>query len=212
MKYQLKTAMIVASLALSSIFALGSTVQAFPKVDNTIDDSADSDVDLSEEAYTGTQFTCVPDGNGNVATVGQRPGGDPIPVIMWTSDSSKYFGQKVSPQSRCQIVTERFNQAVTNSGGSLQDVVLTSGKVGDKTVICVLSIKETGCDGGNTLFTLNPKNAKRPNQVLAQIAQISRQGSSAGVIRETGGRVQVKLSDLLKGKSGARIKPATRGL
>ncbi|MFN7517821.1 MAG: COP23 domain-containing protein [Dolichospermum sp.] len=212
MKYQLKTAMIVATLALSSIFAFGSTVQAFPKVDNTIDDSADSDVDLSEEAYTGTQFTCVPDGNGNVATVGQRPGGDPIPVIMWTSDSSKYFGQKVSPQSRCQIVTERFNQAVTNSGGSLQDVVLTSGKVGDKTVICVLSIKETGCDGGNTLFTLNPKNAKRPNQVLAQIAQISRQGSSAGVIRETRGRVQVKLSDLLKGKSGARIKPATRGL
>ncbi|MFO0408847.1 MAG: COP23 domain-containing protein [Dolichospermum sp.] len=212
MKYQLKTAMIVGSLALSSIFAFGSTVQAFPKVDNTIDDSADSDVDLSEEAYTGTQFTCVPDGNGNVATVGQRPGGDPIPVIMWTSDSSKYFGQKISPQSRCQIVTERFNQAVTNSGGSLQDVVLTSGKVGDKTVICVLSIKETGCDGGNTLFTLNPKNAKRPNQVLAQIAQISRQGSSAGVIRETRGRVQVKLSDLLKGKSGARIKPATRGL
>jgi hypothetical protein len=191
---------------------LGSTVQAFPKVDNTIDDSADSDVDLSEEAYTGTQFTCVPDGNGNVATVGQRPGGDPIPVIMWTSDSSKYFGQKVSPQSRCQIVTERFNQAVTNSGGSLKDVVLTSGTVGTKTVICVLSINDTGCDGGNTLFTLNPKNAKRPDQVLAQIAQISRQGSSAGVIRETGGRVQVKLSDLLKRKSAARIKPATGGL
>ena len=212
MKYQLKTAMIVATLALSSIFAFGSTVQAFPKVDNTIDDSADSDVDLSEEAYTGTQFTCVPDGNGNVATVGQRPGGEPIPVIIWTSDSSKYFGQKISPQSRCQIVTERFNQAVTNSGGSLQNVVLTSGKVGDKTVICVLSKDDTGCNGGNTLFTLNPKNAKRPNQVLAQIAQISRQGSSAGVIRETRGRVQVKLSDLLKGKSGDRIKPATGGL
>jgi hypothetical protein len=109
-------------------------------------------------------------------------------------------------------VTERFNQAVTNSGGSLKDVVLTSGTVGTKTVICVLSINDTGCDGGNTLFTLNPKNAKRPDQVLAQIAQISRQGSSAGVIRETGGRVQVKLSDLLKRKSAARIKPATGGL
>ena len=212
MKYQLKTAMIVATLALSSIFALGSTVQAFPKVDNSIDNSADSDVDMSEEAYTGTQFTCVPDENGNVATVGQRPGGEPIPVIIWTSDSSKYFGQKVSPQSRCQIVTERFNQAVTNSGGSLQDVVLTSGTVGAKTVICVLSIKDTGCDGGNTLFTLNPKNAEKPDQVLEQIAQISRQGSSAGVIRETRSRVQVKLSDLLKGKPAARIKPATGGL
>ena len=212
MKYQLKTAMIVATLALSSIFALGSTVQAFPKVDNSIDNSADSDVDMSEEAYTGTQFTCVPDENGNVATVGQRPGGEPIPVIIWTSDSSKYFGQKVSPQSRCQIVTERFNQAVIKSGGRLKDVVLTSGKVGAKTVICVLSIKDTGCDGGNTLFTLNPKNAEKPDQVLEQIAQISRQGSSAGVIRETRSRVQVKLSDLLKGKPAARIKPATGGL
>ena len=36
MKHQLKTAMIVATLALSSIFALGSTVQAFPKIDNTV--------------------------------------------------------------------------------------------------------------------------------------------------------------------------------
>jgi hypothetical protein len=212
MKHQLKTAMIVATLALSSIFALGSTVQAFPKIDNTVDNSDDSDLDLSEEAYTGTKFTCISDENGNVATVGQRPGGEPIPVIIWTSDSSKYFGQKVSPQSRCQIVTERFNQAVTNSGGSLKDVVLTSGTVGTKTVICVLSINDTGCDGGNTLFTLNPKNAKRPDQVLAQIAQISRQGSSAGVIRETGGRVRVKLTALLKGKSAARIKPATGGL
>ncbi|MCW9681551.1 COP23 domain-containing protein [Dolichospermum planctonicum UHCC 0167] len=212
MKHQLKTAMIVATLALSSIFALGSTVQAFPKIDNTVDNSDDSDLDLSEEAYTGTQFTCISDENGNVATVGQRPGGEPIPVIIWTSDSSKYFGQKVSPQSRCQIVTERFNQAVTNSGGSLKDVVLTSGTVGTKTVICVLSINDTGCDGGNTLFTLNPKNAKKPDQVLAQIAQISRQGSSAGVIRETGGRVRVKLTALLKGKSAARTKPATGGL
>ncbi|MFN7657896.1 MAG: COP23 domain-containing protein, partial [Dolichospermum sp.] len=135
MKHQLKTAIVVATLALSGIVGLGSTVQALPPVDNKVDSSSNnSNVNPSEEAYTGTQFTCVPDGNGNVATVGQRPGGDPIPVIMWTSDSSKYFGQKVSPQSRCQIVTERFNQAVTNSGGSLQDVVLTSGKVGDKTV------------------------------------------------------------------------------
>jgi Circadian oscillating protein COP23 len=212
MKHQLKTAMIVATLALSSIFALGSTVQAFPKIDNTVDNSDDSDLDLSEEAYTGTKFTCISDENGNVATVGQRPGGEPIPVIIWTSDSSKYFGQKVSPQSRCQIVTERFNQAVTNSGGSLKDVVLTSGTLGTRTVICVLSISDTGCDGGNTLFTLNPKNAKKPDQVLAQIAQISRQGSSAGVIRETGGRVRVKLTALLKGKSAARTKPATGGL
>ena len=69
--------------------------------------------------------------------------------------------------------------------------------VGEKTVICVVSINDTGCDGSNTLFTLNPKNAKKADQILAQIVQISREGSSAGVIRETKGRVQVRLKDLL---------------
>ncbi|MFM6011557.1 MAG: COP23 domain-containing protein, partial [Dolichospermum sp.] len=103
MKHQLKTVMIVGSLALSSIFAFGSIVQALPVIDNGVDDSNNSDLDLSEEAYIGTQFTCVPDGNGNVATVGQRPGGEPIPVIVWTSNSSKYFGQNITPQSRCRI-------------------------------------------------------------------------------------------------------------
>ena len=132
-----------------------------------------------------------------MATVGQRPGGDPIPVIMWTSDSSKYFGQKISPQSRCQIVTERFNQAVTNSGGSLKDVVLMTGRVNKSSVICVISANDTGCNKDNTLFTLKPENAKKADQVLAQIMQISREGSSAGVVRETEGRVQIKLQDVL---------------
>lgn len=208
MKHQLKT--MVATLVLSSIFAMGSVVQAFPKVDNTIDNSADSDTDLSEEADTRTVFSCVPDENGDIATVGQRPGGEPIPVIVWTSDSSKYFGNKVSPQSRCEIVTERFNEAVKNSEGKLQNVVLTSGIIADRTVICVLSIKDTGCDGNNTLFTLNPKNAKNPDKVLAQIAQISRKGSSAGVIRETSARLRVKLSTLLKEKLTTQNKPTTK--
>ena len=74
MKYQLKTAIVVATLALSSIVGLGSTVQALPPVDNTVDTSSNnSNVDPLEEANTGTKFSCVPQDNGNVATVGQRP-------------------------------------------------------------------------------------------------------------------------------------------
>ena len=207
MKHQLKTAILVATLAISSIVALGSSVQALPPLDNgnnevnNSNSSPVADVDPSEEANTGTQFTCVSQGDGNVATVGQRPGGEPIPVIIWTSASSKHFGEKFTPQSRCQIVTPKLNAAVAESGGSLKDVVLMNGRVNKNTVICVVSANDTGCNGRNTLFTLKPENAKKADQILAQIIQISRKGSSAGVIRETQGRVKVRLSDLLTKKA-----------
>jgi len=216
MKYQLKTAIVVATLALSSIVGLGSTVQALPPVDNKVDTSSNnSNVDPSEEANTGTKFSCVSQGKGNVATVGQRSGGQPIPVIIWTRQASKYFGDKFTPQQRCQIVTKKLGQAVANSGGSLKDVVLMTGRVNKNTVICVISASDTGCNGGNTLFTLKPENAKKADQVLAQIMQISREGSSAGVVRETEGRVQIKLQDVLTSNRGLSVgqgakKPAVR--
>ena len=216
MKHQLKTAILVTTLAISSIVALGSSVQALPPLDNgnnevnNSNSSPVADVDPSEEANTGTQFTCVSQGDGNVATVGQRPGGEPIPVIIWTSASLKYFGEKSTPQSRCQIVTPKLNAAVAESGGSLKDVVLMNGRVNKNTVICVVSANDTGCNGRNTLFTLKPENAKKADQILAQIIQISRKGSSAGVIRETQGRVKVRLSDLLTKKANRSLRQTTR--
>jgi hypothetical protein len=216
MKYQLKTAIVVATLALSSIVGLGSTVQALPPVDNTVDTSSDnSNVDPLEEANTGTKFSCVPQDNGNVATVGQRPGGQPIPIIIWTRQTSKYFGDKYTSQGRCEIVTNKLTRAVTNSGLKLKDVVLMTGRVNKSTVICIVSANETGCNGGNTLFTLKPENAKKADQILAQIMRISREGSGAGVIRETSARLQVKLEDVLTNNRNLSIvqgakKPAVR--
>lgn len=216
MKYQLKTAIVVATLTLSSIVGLGSTVQALPPVDNTVDTSSDnSNVDPSEEANTGTKFSCVPQDNGNVATVGQRPGGQPIPIIIWTSQTSKYFGDKYTSQGRCKIVTNKLTRAVTNSNRKLKDVVLMTGRINKSTVICIVSANETGCDGGNTLFTLKPENAKKADQILAQIMRISREGSGAGVIRETSARLQVKLEDVLTNNRNLSIvqgaeKPAVR--
>jgi hypothetical protein len=216
MKYQLKTAIVVATLALSSIVGLGSTVQALPPVDNTVDTSSNnSNVDPLEEANTGTKFSCVPQDNGNVATVGQRPGGQPIPIIIWTSQTSKYFGDKYTSQGRCKIVTNKLTRAVTNSGLKLKDVVLMTGRVNKSTVICIVSANETGCDGGNTLFTLKPENAKKADQILAQIMRISREGSGAGVIRETSARLQVTLEDVLTNNRNLSIvqgakKPAVR--
>ncbi|MFO0171505.1 MAG: COP23 domain-containing protein, partial [Aphanizomenon sp.] len=182
----------------------------------TVDTSSNnSNVDPSEEANTGTKFSCVPQDNGNVATVGQRPGGQPIPIIIWTSQTSKYFGDKYTSQGRCKIVTNKLTRAVTNSNRKLKDVVLMTGRINKSTVICIVSANETGCNGGNTLFTLKPENAKKADQILAQIMRISREGSGAGVIRETSARLQVTLEDVLTNNRNLSIvqgaeKPAVR--
>jgi len=163
------------------------------------DNPSDSEP-TGDESYNGTKFACVSQGNGKWATVGQRPGGQPIPVIIWTQSASKYFGSQFAPENRCQIVTRKFNTAVQESGGRLQDVLLTSGNVNGQVVICVISDRDNRCQDKNTLFTLKPENSKNPDKVLSQLLEISKKGSEGGVITETRSsrqRVTVKLSDVL---------------
>ncbi|MFM7558806.1 COP23 domain-containing protein, partial [Cylindrospermopsis raciborskii] len=109
-------------------------------------------------------------------------------------------GSQFAPENRCQIVSRKFNIAVQESGGSLQDVLLTTGNVNGQVVICVISGRDNGCQDKNTLFTLKPENAKNPDKVLTQLVEISKKGSGGGVITETRSsrqRVTVKLSDVL---------------
>lgn len=178
---KLSTTVLVANLALAGTL-IQSGVQAKPPT----------------ETYNGTKFTCVSQGNGNWATVGQRPGGSPITVITWTDAGSKYFGDNYTPQNRCRMVTPKFNRAVKQNGGRLKNVALIKGRVNKETVICIAStISRTGCNAENFLFTLKPENAQKANEILAQLTGISKQGSSAGVVRETTSRLRLELSELL---------------
>ena len=181
---------LASTLALSSILGLGNGQLKAQYSDDAFFDPSDP------SQYNGTKFSCVAQGS-DWSTVGQRPGGRPIPIIVWTKKGAQSFGENYNPKSRCEIVTANLNQAVEDSAGKLYDVVLTWGKLDDgKTVICALSLKdEGGCDGNNTLFALKPENAKDPNKVLETLTQISIKGSSAGVVSETKprGRLSVNL-------------------
>ena len=178
---KLSTTVLVTSLALTGTL-IQSGVQAKPPT----------------ETYNGTKFTCVSQGNGNWATVGQRPGGSPITVITWTDAGSKYFGDNYTPENRCRMVTPKFNRAVRQNGGRLKNVALIKGRVNNETVICVAStISRTGCNQQNFLFTLKPENSQKANEIVAQLTGIGKLGSSAGVVRETTGRLRLELSEVL---------------
>ncbi len=191
MNSKFSATVLVATLALSGILGLGNGQLKAQSSDDAFFDPTDP------SQYNGTKFTCVAQGS-DWSTVGQRPGGRPIPIIVWTKKGAQSFGEDYNPKSRCEVVTANLNQAVEDSAGNLYDVVLTWGNVGDKTVICALSLKdEGGCDGNNTLFALKPENAKDPNKVLETLTQISIKGSSAGVVSETTKRLSVNLGKVV---------------
>lgn len=149
----------------------------------------------TQPTVTGsTTFSCIPQGN-NYATVGQKAGREPVPLIVWTPKGSSHFGEKYPPQTRCQIVTQKLNAAINANGGTMKNLLLTNGIVSNQTVICTLRRQETACNPNNTLFTLKPENANRSGEVISQLMQIGRYGSSAGFIQETSGQVYVDLGD-----------------
>lgn len=206
MKSQLFAPVFATVLALASTVGFSTTTLARPDVGggSSSGSTGGSGSGVQPPSTGGTTFSCLPQG-GNYATVGQRTGGTPIPLIVWTAQGSSYFGGSYNPQNRCNIVSQRLNTAVSANGGRLQNLLLTHGMVNGETVIC--SIGTTGansCNANNMLFTLKPENANRAGQILGQLLQISRVGGSAGVIYETGlNQTYVDLGEWEKNSMGS---------
>lgn len=221
MQFKFIAQVLLTSVALSGMMAYTIEAQAVPTLgggstsaptssggsgSRTVPTGSSSGSSSSKPAATaskGTSFSCIAQKEGSVATVGQRPGGQPVPIIIWTTDSSKYFGEQFTPQTRCNIVTQKLNTAVSNNGGSLKNLLLTNGAINGQTVICALGSSETSCNSNNVLFTLKPDNAQKAGAILGQLLQISRSGSSAGVIRETPGQTYVNLENWEKQALGS---------
>ena len=89
-----------------------------------------------------------------------------------------YFGTEYTPETRCQIVSQRLQAATDRNGGTLKGLQLESGRLNGQMVICVLQSGENGCTNRNLLFTLNPENAKQPQAVIAKILTFASSGSA----------------------------------
>jgi hypothetical protein len=111
---------------------------------------------------------------GEFVTMARTARGN-VPVIRWVSN---YFsGSGYTPEKRCEIVSQKFQQF--NQDGRLQ--YLTTGRVNGLPVICAASSYGKGCDG--VLFTL--KAGQNPNQVLQDLMGVRNRAS--GPIKQLGG-------------------------
>ena len=103
------------------------------------------------------------------------------PLIIFQTAS-----ENLTPQERCNDVSQRMNRAVAQNGGKLSTLLLTTGKVNSQAVICFVNTAET-CNPSNVILTLlRRENAKDPGKVLSRIVRFGRAGGGTNVL-ESGG-------------------------
>ncbi len=101
-------------------------------------------------------------------------------MVAWNSN---YFGKEFTPEKRCQMVSERLQQAANNNGGTFKDLELASGTVNSQPVVCALQSGTKKCDRQNLLFTLKPENARNPEAVIQKLFNFAQDGS--GMVEES---------------------------
>jgi hypothetical protein len=119
-----------------------------------------------QPAYArGGSFYCGKS-QGVPTTLARTRDGQRVVIVRWTSIN--YFGDKWSPQQRCQVVSQRFQRS--NDNGTLKNI--TTGNLNGQSAVC------TGnpCTSRNLLFTL--KKGTNEGKVLRRL--LDRRGLARG--------------------------------
>ena len=123
---------------------------------------------ISTATKDGITFTCIEDeyeGQKVPATVVNKPKSKTqTTIISWKPDNY-YFGEKWSPEERCQEIAKRF-QRIHNRDGLKYIVAEVDTWVPDRdvNVVCGVKKENAACNEDDLLFTLEGKD--NPNEVL----------------------------------------------
>ena len=194
MKLKLAVKTLLATFALSAALPLAAVAE-----------STSASMKQYSSGSNTTQFRCVTTSEGHPATVATRGSRQSNPLFIWQTN---YFGGNYPPERRCQIVSNRFNEAVRFNDGSLQGLLITNGYVNRQAVLCVVRFYGDECTDQNMLITLKPENANIAASIVRQIESFAEGDSDVEPVYESGGSDQyyADLSDMLEpclGSSGS---------
>ncbi|MBR8826403.1 MAG: COP23 domain-containing protein [Gomphosphaeria aponina SAG 52.96 = DSM 107014] len=136
------------------------------------------------QLQSGTKFVCGY-WQGVPATIAQTPTAN-VPVIRWVSNHFEDSGY--TPQTRCEIVSNKFQEYYNN--GTLN--YLTTGIKNGYDIVCAAQYDGGSCVG--QLFTLKP--GSNPNQTLQDLMAVRLQAS--GPLNESSGRVYIDMNEYLQ--------------
>jgi Circadian oscillating protein COP23 len=113
------------------------------------------------------------------------------PLIRW---KPRIFGEQFSSQKRCEIVSAKFNRAVSVAG-SFDELELTHGKVNGLPVICATRPGQN-CSVKNLFFILKPENTNRSLGLLMAIGDFSRLDEDIPIVEP--GRISFNLGQAVR--------------
>ena len=186
MKFRSSIPILLATLGFLGAVAIDAQAQTKPST--TINQSTST---TKKQANQKTEFVCK--------SLGKNKGFGTFPkkgkqiakgaMIEWKSN---YFGAEYTPEQRCQTVSNKLTTVVSANGGSIKELLLTTGRVNNYSVIWYVdTTPEARCNNNNILFTLHGENAKNPGAALGKILRFSATGSGAAVHEDVEGASDV---------------------
>jgi len=146
------------------------------------------------QANPPSEFYCGVDRDGTPATIVRHPRYGDVTLIRWVSNYFERSGY--DPQTRCEMVSERFQNFQNNDDLKF----LTTGLMNRERVVCVSPTDGGECNG--LLFTL--KRTSNPDQTLQDL--LGRRASATGTepLEETGSRLYINFEDYVREAAGAQ--------
>jgi Circadian oscillating protein COP23 len=128
------------------------------------------------KAQEQVKFVCAPSfdqqTNQKLPTTFAWTSRGKIAVVRWETNAFKNY----SPETRCQQVSPRFQEAYDNGGINF----LTNGQINQQPVIC--TARESGAECATLLMTLRPED--NPVTVLTQLQEVLN-GRQVGAVRHS---------------------------
>lgn len=131
----------------------------------------ENEAGASNQSSTGVKFSCGTDehkGKTIPATIVNNPKQNKALTVIHWDPNNNFFGEKWTPQQRCEEVSKRFQTIYDRDG--LKYITADEAKwVTDRKINVVCSVKESNarCQEDNLLLTLETKDD--PNEVLKNL-------------------------------------------
>lgn len=74
-----------------------------------------------------------------------------------------------SPEQICEDVTGRLNRAVSRISGDISSLLLRTGSIGSRDVICIVRRQNTSCNRNNVVMYVPSDRQEDPGQFLSEL-------------------------------------------
>jgi hypothetical protein len=147
---------------------------------------------------TRTVFYCGTS-NGEPATIVKTATKGEVPLIVWVYPG---FGSEFTPEKRCQIVSQRFQQYYED--GTLD--FITTDRIRGYDTVCAARTQGGTCEG-RVLFTLPP--SRNANDAIEQIFNFSgpyRNNCGISQASRNAGKVYIDVKSFIQNRSNPNCR------